>query len=121
MAYALFSGSFADAISAFGTGTSKDGILMAMFTGTGSGSILMLSCTTVVAAQDSAYVVYSGSRQISQNGTYLQALLGAYFFQQTGAPFQSDFTDRYCRQTANIEVSVDDTISVTWTVSCSTT
>ena len=113
LAWAIYTGSI-NPINSFGTVADADGIIYFSVTD-GSTAGTILDGASVVANIGTAYVVFSGSRTISHAGSILKFALGAQF--DTVGLFSSN----YASQAADIAVSSGDTISATWTVSCSTT
>ena len=122
LAYSLHIGSI-EPMNAFsaGTGTNinnKDGILMGSNAIYSNGNGTLLSSVKVSASTNIPYVIYSGSNTISHNGSVQAFAIGAV---ATSAAGNAEFNYIWASQTAAIAVSSGDTISATWTVSCSTT
>jgi len=117
LAHSIYIGTV-NPISSFGVTDSHDGIQYQPASAVNLGVIL--STTSVSANATLPYVIYSGSRTISHDGNIERFRLGANWLYGTAVSAGSFAVD-YASQTANIAVSSGDTISATWTVSCSTT
>ena len=104
-------------INSYGTGNANDGIAYFSQTATTAALGTLMSSAAVSAANNIPYVIYSGSRTISHNGSIRRFQIGANWSLSPGAWNEYHIA----RQTANIAVSSGDTISATWTVSMSTT
>ncbi len=118
LAYGIFAGTLPP-VNDFGTAASKDGIAYGSAPASGSGTLMFT--TTVSAATGLDYVIWSGSRTISHNGSIQRFLIGNSFVNLGTAGSFFSQAQNYATQSAAIAVSSGDTISATLTISCSTT
>jgi len=115
LAFAIATGSML-AIKSFGTASGNDGI--GFWDNTAySGTMTLMTSTLVSGNTTLAYVIFSGSKTISHNGSIQRFGIG----HSKRTDGSDEFAVMHAYQTAAIAVSSGDTISATWTISCSTT